>query len=79
MREELRLNFAGDHDFVFQFLAFALFFDQFGDGAGHFVEGFAERAELIALMDAYALGEIAAADVKGGFVEIVNRRGDGAG
>jgi hypothetical protein len=29
-------------------------------------------------MDADALGEIAAADVERGFVEIVNGRGDGA-
>jgi hypothetical protein len=56
-----------------------LFFDQLGYGAGHFVEGFTERAELVALMDADSLGEIAAADVERGFVKIVNRRRDGAG
>ena len=78
LREELRLHFAGDDDFVLQLLALALLFDQLGDGAGHLVERFAERAKLVALVHAHALGEIAAADVQRGFVQIVHGTGDGA-
>src|SRR6185437_12783656 len=76
--EELALDFAGDGQFVFEFLAGALLFDEFGDGAGHGVEGFGEDAELVALADVNAMAEIALADMAGGFVEIVHGDGDGA-
>src|SRR5690348_9826793 len=77
-REELALDFAGDGQFVFEFLAGALLFDEFGDGAGHGVEGFGEDAELVAVANVNAMAEITLADVAGGFVEIVHGDGDGA-
>ena len=46
--------------------------------SGHLVERFAERAELIVLVDAHAMGEIAAADAERGVVEIADGAGDRA-
>ena len=77
-REELALDFAGDGQFVFEFLAGALLFDEFGDGAGHGVEGFGEHAELIAIADMNPMAEIALPNVAGGFVQVVHGDGDGA-
>ena len=76
--EQLFLDFASDGELVFKALALALFGDELGDGCGHFVERFAERAELIVLVDADAMREITATDAEGGVVEIADSARDGA-
>ena len=78
MRKELLLDSAGDFDFVLQPIALALRFDQLGDGAGHFIERFAERSELVAIEHAHSMAEIAATDVERGIVQITNGTGDRA-
>jgi len=53
--------------------------DEFGDRARHFVKRFTERSELVAIGDAHAMAEIAAADVQRRVVQIAYRACDRAG
>src|SRR5208282_3506580 len=64
-------------DFVLELLALALLGDQFGNGTCRLVERVSERANLIALVNADAIAEIAAPHVEGGFIEIVDGVRDG--
>ena len=70
VREELRLHFLSDHQFVLQLLFFFLLLDQFFERCSHRVEGIGQSGNLIVRLHWNAMAEIAAIDVGGGVIEL---------
>src|SRR3989475_11514444 len=78
LRKQLLLHLPRDGEFVFQPLALALLLDERADRAGHGIERFAERTELVIAVDPHAMSEVAGLHVLGGPIEIGNGAGNSA-
>src|SRR5712692_3094691 len=76
--KKLVLHFPSDGNFIRQAPALGFFFDELGDGAGHFVERFSKLTQLVAALDLHAMREVHGLHILRAAVEIGNCPGNTA-
>src|SRR5438445_191320 len=70
---------AGDGEFALEAVGALTLFDEIADRTGHLVEGVTEDAELVAMLDAHAMREIAGLDELRGVIKVAHGGGNAAG